>query len=351
MRRRARRPGRNRDAQLPRVGHLLLGDRVDRRGGRRHERMVDEQRDGVRPRRFAPEGVDRRRRAAGACAPGSRRPPGSCSAAPRRCAFGPRAARRRGALDRCGGARRSARGAARRRHRSRRRRLHLLHIGYDRIPEGRAADPSWFDPQHPQHRLHDDSDGDGRGQGCRGRRRSCASTQRRRGAGTTRADGADSPLPCHRVQLHHASGNAHRRHRRVHAQVGRRACARTDRARAGHQLLGCADDEPRTARPSGLGDARHQFARRNDRRRGSRAARPRRQDRQGVEERRAGTGYGLTETHGIVTANGARLYLAKPDSAGPIVPTLDAKLVDDEGNDLEPGADVVGPTVRARRRS
>jgi long-chain acyl-CoA synthetase len=55
-----------------------------------------------------------------------------------------------------------------------------------------------------------------------------------------------------------------------------------------------------------------------------------------------GTGYGLTETHGIVTANGARLYLAKPNSAGPIVPTLDAKLVDDEGNDLEPGPDVVG---------
>jgi long-chain acyl-CoA synthetase len=55
-----------------------------------------------------------------------------------------------------------------------------------------------------------------------------------------------------------------------------------------------------------------------------------------------GTGYGLTETHGIVTANSARLYLAKPKSAGPIVPTLDAKLVDEEGNDLEPGPDVIG---------
>jgi long-chain acyl-CoA synthetase len=55
-----------------------------------------------------------------------------------------------------------------------------------------------------------------------------------------------------------------------------------------------------------------------------------------------GTGYGLTETHGIVTANGARLYLAKPDSAGAIVPTLDAKLVDDDGTDLPPGPDVVG---------
>ena len=55
-----------------------------------------------------------------------------------------------------------------------------------------------------------------------------------------------------------------------------------------------------------------------------------------------GTGYGLTETHGIVTANSARLYLAKPDSAGPIVPTLDSKLVDDDGSDLAPGPDVVG---------
>ena len=34
--------------------------------------------------------------------------------------------------------------------------------------------------------------------------------------------------------------------------------------------------------------------------------------------------------------------MAKPDSAGPIVPTLDAKLVDDEGNDLAAGPDVVG---------
>ena len=54
------------------------------------------------------------------------------------------------------------------------------------------------------------------------------------------------------------------------------------------------------------------------------------------------TGYGLTETHGIITANSATLYLAKPSSAGPIVPTLDAKLVDGEGNDLAAGPDVIG---------
>jgi long-chain acyl-CoA synthetase len=54
------------------------------------------------------------------------------------------------------------------------------------------------------------------------------------------------------------------------------------------------------------------------------------------------TGYGLTETHGIVTANSARFFLAKPDSAGPVVPTLDAKLVDDEGNDLPVSPDTIG---------
>ena len=54
------------------------------------------------------------------------------------------------------------------------------------------------------------------------------------------------------------------------------------------------------------------------------------------------TGYGLTETHGIVTANAAKLYLAKPESCGAIVPTLDAKLVDDEGNDLPVSPTTVG---------
>ncbi len=46
------------------------------------------------------------------------------------------------------------------------------------------------------------------------------------------------------------------------------------------------------------------------------------------------TGYGLTETHGIVTANSGVLYLAKPASCGRIVPTLDGKLIDEAGNDV-----------------
>lgn len=54
------------------------------------------------------------------------------------------------------------------------------------------------------------------------------------------------------------------------------------------------------------------------------------------------TGYGLTETHGIVTANSAGRYVEKPASCGPVVPTLEAKLVDEAGNDLPPGPDTVG---------
>ncbi len=54
------------------------------------------------------------------------------------------------------------------------------------------------------------------------------------------------------------------------------------------------------------------------------------------------TGYGLTETHGIVTANSSRAFTAKPHSAGPVVPTLEAKLVDDEGNDIAASPDAVG---------
>jgi len=49
------------------------------------------------------------------------------------------------------------------------------------------------------------------------------------------------------------------------------------------------------------------------------------------------TGYGLTETHGIVTANSGSLYVAKPSSCGRVVPTLEAKLVDELGNEVPDG--------------
>ena len=49
------------------------------------------------------------------------------------------------------------------------------------------------------------------------------------------------------------------------------------------------------------------------------------------------TGYGLTETHGIVTANLHAMYLAKPASCGAVVPTSDALVRDELGNDLSQG--------------
>ncbi len=61
------------------------------------------------------------------------------------------------------------------------------------------------------------------------------------------------------------------------------------------------------------------------------------------------TGYGLTETHGIVTANGGAYFLAKPESAGPVCPTIDARIVDDDGVAQPAGAvgalQVRGPVV------
>jgi acyl-CoA synthetase (AMP-forming)/AMP-acid ligase II len=54
------------------------------------------------------------------------------------------------------------------------------------------------------------------------------------------------------------------------------------------------------------------------------------------------TGYGLTETCGIVTANSSMLYTAKPASCGRVVPTLEAKLIDELGEDVAPSPDTLG---------
>ena len=54
------------------------------------------------------------------------------------------------------------------------------------------------------------------------------------------------------------------------------------------------------------------------------------------------TGYGMTETHGIITANTSLWYTSKPSSCGPVVPTLEAKLVDEDGNDLPRDPNITG---------
>ncbi|RMH78477.1 MAG: AMP-dependent synthetase [Actinomyces sp.] len=58
---------------------------------------------------------------------------------------------------------------------------------------------------------------------------------------------------------------------------------------------------------------------------------------QNLDKGRPSTGYGLTETHGIITAVSADLFVHKPESAGPVVPVMDAEIRDDEGNHLDVG--------------
>ena len=61
------------------------------------------------------------------------------------------------------------------------------------------------------------------------------------------------------------------------------------------------------------------------------------------------TGYGLTETHGIITAVGNIFFNLKPTSAGRIMPTFDYKVVDEDGNPVPDGERgefcVKGPAV------
>ncbi|HEY4342816.1 MAG TPA: class I adenylate-forming enzyme family protein [Parvibaculum sp.] len=50
-----------------------------------------------------------------------------------------------------------------------------------------------------------------------------------------------------------------------------------------------------------------------------------------------GNGYGLTETSSITTQNSAEDYVNRPESAGPCVPVVDMKIVDEHGKELPAG--------------
>lgn len=52
---------------------------------------------------------------------------------------------------------------------------------------------------------------------------------------------------------------------------------------------------------------------------------------------RPSTGYGMTETCGIITAIAAEYFVDKPESAGPAMPVFETKCIDADGNDLAPG--------------
>jgi len=53
-----------------------------------------------------------------------------------------------------------------------------------------------------------------------------------------------------------------------------------------------------------------------------------------VSTARPTTGYGMTETSGIITANSADFFVDKPASAGPAMPVFDTKCIDENCNDV-----------------
>jgi acyl-CoA synthetase (AMP-forming)/AMP-acid ligase II len=56
-----------------------------------------------------------------------------------------------------------------------------------------------------------------------------------------------------------------------------------------------------------------------------------------LKKGRAGTGYGLTETCGVVSMNSGDFFVAKPKTVGPALPVVEAKIVDDQGNEMASG--------------
>jgi long-chain acyl-CoA synthetase len=56
-----------------------------------------------------------------------------------------------------------------------------------------------------------------------------------------------------------------------------------------------------------------------------------------VATARPGTGYGMTETCGIITSVSADFFVDKPDSAGPAMPNFEVKCVDELGDAVPPG--------------
>ncbi|MFN3516979.1 MAG: class I adenylate-forming enzyme family protein [Novosphingobium sp.] len=57
-----------------------------------------------------------------------------------------------------------------------------------------------------------------------------------------------------------------------------------------------------------------------------------------VKTARPTTGYGMTETCGIITSVSGDFFVAKPDSAGPWMPSFEVKVVDDDGRELPVGS-------------
>lgn len=58
---------------------------------------------------------------------------------------------------------------------------------------------------------------------------------------------------------------------------------------------------------------------------------------QAVANARPNTGYGMTETCGIITSVSGDFFIDRPSSAGPAMPTFETKCVDDEGRTVAQG--------------
>ncbi len=56
-----------------------------------------------------------------------------------------------------------------------------------------------------------------------------------------------------------------------------------------------------------------------------------------VDTARPGTGYGMTETCGIITSVAADFFLDRPESVGPAMPCYETRVVNDAGEPLAPG--------------
>ncbi len=56
-----------------------------------------------------------------------------------------------------------------------------------------------------------------------------------------------------------------------------------------------------------------------------------------IENASPSTGYGMTETCGIITSIAGAFFLDKPASCGPAMPVFEAKAVDTDGNELAQG--------------
>ena len=56
-----------------------------------------------------------------------------------------------------------------------------------------------------------------------------------------------------------------------------------------------------------------------------------------IKNARPGTGYGMTETCGIITSISGDFFIDKPESCGPAMPTFEVRTIDSEGRDTPKG--------------